>query len=97
MEDGNRPIKSKPVSKNKEIETTMMCWEAVNDYSNKEPHMGSKNKEEKPIEKTEKSKHEEEHVELTLNTVKQLKILIKEFSWEKVDDRYTLYIQNIVT
>ena len=68
MEDGNIPIKSKPMTKNEEVETMMMCWEAVNDFLNKEPCKGSKNKEEKPIEKTEKSKHEEEHVEPTLNT-----------------------------
>ena len=37
MEDGNRPIKSKPTTKNEEVETTMMCWEAINDFSNKEP------------------------------------------------------------
>ena len=53
MEDGNRPIKSKPTTKNEEVETVMMCWEAVNDFSSKEPCKGSKNKEEKPIEKTE--------------------------------------------
>ena len=68
MKDRNRPIKSKPMTKNKEVETEIMCWEAVNDFSNNEPCKGSKNKEEKPIEKIEKSKHEEEHVEPTLNT-----------------------------
>ena len=68
MDDGNRPIKSKPTTKNEEVETAMMCWEAVNDFSSKVPCNGSKNKEEKPVEKTEKSKHEEEHVKPTLNT-----------------------------
>ena len=68
MEDGNIPIKSKPMTKNEEVETMMTCWVAVNDFLNIEPCKGSKNKEEKPIEKTEKSKHEEEHVEPTLNT-----------------------------
>ena len=29
MKDGNRPIKSKPTTKNEEIETVMMCWEAM--------------------------------------------------------------------
>ena len=56
------------MTKNEVVETTMMCWEARNDFLNKEPCKGSKNKEEKPIEKKEKSKHEEEHVEPTLNT-----------------------------
>ena len=53
MEDGNRSIKSKPMTENEEVQTAMMCWEAVNDFSNKEPCKGSKNKEEKPIGKTE--------------------------------------------
>ena len=68
MEDGKRPIKSKPTTKNEEVEILMMCWKAVNDFLNKEPHKGSRNKEEKPDKKTEKSKHEEDHVESTLNT-----------------------------
>ena len=46
----------------------MMCWEVLNDFPKKEPHMESENKEEKPVKKTEKSKHEEEHVKPTLNT-----------------------------
>ena len=46
----------------------MMCWEALNDFPKKEPHVESKNEGEKPVEKTQKQKHEEEHVEPTLNT-----------------------------
>ena len=92
-EDGNRPIKSKPMTKNEEVETMMMCWEAVSDFLNKEPHKGSKNKEEKPIEKMEKSKHEEEHIEPTLNTGNRLKISIEEFSWEREDGGCTLDTQ----
>ena len=93
LEDGNRPIKSKPTTKNEEVETAMMCWEAVNDSLNKEPHKGSKNKEEKPVEKTEKSKHEEEHVKPTLNTGNRLNISIEEFSWEREDNGSTSYTQ----
>ena len=55
--------------------------------------MELENKEEKPIEKMQKSKHEEEHVEPTLNTGNQLKILIEEFSWEREDNRSTLDTQ----
>ena len=44
----------------------------------------------KPAEKTEKPKHEEEHVRPTLDTGSQLKISIKEFSWEREDDGSTL-------
>ena len=42
----------------------MMCWEAINDLLEKEPR---KEQEKKPVKKMEKSKHEEEHVESTLN------------------------------
>ena len=37
----------------------------------------------KPVEKTEKQKHGEEHVGATLDTGSQLKSSIKEFSWER--------------
>ena len=93
MGDGNRPIKSKPTTRNKEVETAMMCWGAVKDFSNKEPHKGSKNIEEKPVKKMEKSNHDEEHVEPNLNIGNQLKNSIEEFSWEREDDGSTLYTQ----
>ena len=41
----------------------------------------------------EKPKHEEEHVEPTLNTGSQVKISIKEFSWESEDDGSTLEME----
>ena len=44
----------------------------------------------KPVETTEKQKHEEEHVEPTLNIGNQLKISIEEFSLEREDDGPTL-------
>ena len=44
----------------------------------------------RPIEVTEKQKHEEEHVEPTLNTGNRLKISIEEFSWEREGDGSTL-------
>ena len=46
--------------------------------------------ENKLVETTEKQKHEEEHVEPTLNTANRLKIMIEEFSWEKEGDGSTL-------
>ena len=67
MEDENRTNKSKSTTKNEEIETAMMCWEAMNDFPEKEPRKEQENEEEKPIKKMEKSKHEEEHVAPTLN------------------------------
>ena len=41
-------------------------------------------------EKTEKPKHEEEHIKPTLNTGSRLKISIEELSWEREDDGSTL-------
>ena len=67
MEDKNRTKKSKSMTKNGEVETTMMCWEVMNDLPEKEPHKEQDKIEKKPIKKTEKPKHEEEHVEPTLN------------------------------
>ena len=89
MEIGPKRVSPQPEMKR----SAMMCWEAVNDFLNKDPHKGSKNKEENPIEKTEKSKHDEEHVKPTLNIGNQLKISIEEFCWEREDDRSTLYTQ----
>ena len=71
----------------------MMCWEVMNDLQEKEPHKEQEKVEKKPIEKTEKPKHEEEHVEPTLNIGNRLKILIEEFSWEREDDGSTLDMQ----
>ena len=56
MEDENGTNKSKSITKNKEIETAMMCWEAMNDFPEKEPRKEQENEEEKPIKKTEKIK-----------------------------------------
>ena len=69
----NRPGESRSMTKNKEKETAMMCWEVLNHFPKKEPHEKMKNEGEKPIGKTQKQKHEEEHVEPTLNTGNQLK------------------------
>ena len=49
--------------------------------------------EKNPIEKMEKPKHEEEHVEPTLNIGDRLKISVEEFSWEREDDGSTLVMQ----
>ena len=67
MEDELRTKKSKSMTKNKEVETTMMCWEVMNDLLEKEPHKEQEKEEKKPIKKTETRKHEEEHVEPTLD------------------------------
>ena len=77
MEDEIMTKKSKSMT---EVETMMMCWEAVNDLLEKEPRNEQEKEGKKPIEKTEKSKHEEEHVTPTLNICNRLKISIQEFS-----------------
>ena len=69
MEDELRTKKSKSMTKNKEVEVAMMCWEATNNFPEEEPHKEPEKVEKKPVEKTEIPKHEEEHVEPTLNTV----------------------------
>ena len=69
MEDELRTKKSKSTTKNKEVKVMMMCWEATNNFPEEQPHKEPEKVEKKPVEKTEKPKHEEEHVEPTLNTV----------------------------
>ena len=68
--DKIRTKKSKSTTKNEEVKTVMICWEAVNDLPEKE----QEKEEKKPVKKMEKSKHEEEHVKSTLNTGNRLKI-----------------------
>ena len=68
MEIELRTKKSKFMTKNGEVETVMMCWEAMNNFLEEEPHEEPEKVGKKPIEKTEKLKHEEEHVKPTLNT-----------------------------
>ena len=58
----------------------MMCWEFKSSLTEEEPHKEQEKVAKKPVEKTEKPKNEEEHVEPTLNTDTQLKNSIEEFS-----------------
>ena len=46
----------------------MMCWECMSNFTEEEPPKEQEKVAKKPIEKTEKPKHEEEHVGPTLNT-----------------------------
>ena len=64
----NRPGTCKPTTENEENETVMMCWGVLKDSLRNEPHTESENEGKKPIEKMQKPKDEEEHVEPTLNT-----------------------------
>ena len=90
MEVEFRTIRSKSTTKNKKVESAMMCWEPTSNFTEEEPHKEPEKVAMKPVERTEKQKHEEEHVGPTLDTGNRLKILIKEFSWEREDDGSTL-------
>ena len=90
MEVELRTIGNKSTSKNEKVESAMMCWESTSNFSEEEPHEEPEKAAQELVEKTEKPKHEEEHVGPTLNTGSRLKILIEEFSWEREDDGSTL-------
>ena len=90
MEAESKTMKSKSTTKKGKVESAMMCWELTSDFSKEETHEEPDKVAKKPIEKTEKQKHEEEHVRPTLDTGSRRKILIEEFSWEREANRSTL-------
>ena len=78
--DESRTKKSNSTTKSEEVKVVMMCWEAINNFPEEEPHKEPEKVEKKPVKKMEKPKHEEEHVEPTLNIGNQLKLSTEEFS-----------------
>ena len=90
MEAELKTVKSDSTTKNDKVESAMMCWELTSDFPKEETHEEPEKVAKKPVEKTEKQKHEEEHVGPTLDTGSRLKILIEEFSWEREPDASTL-------
>ena len=54
----------------------MMCWEPTRNFLEEKPHEEPEKVAKKPIKKSEKQKHGEEHVGPTLDTGSQLQILI---------------------
>ena len=62
----------------------------MSNFIEEEPHKEPEKVAMKPVEKTKKPKHEEEHVGPTLNTGTQLKNSTEEFSWEREEDGSTL-------
>ena len=68
MKDKNRSEKDRSMAESEENETVMMCWEDLKDSLRKEPPVESENEGEKPVEKMQKPKDEEEHVKPILNT-----------------------------
>ena len=106
MEAELKTVKSDSMTKNDKIESAMMCWELTSGFSKEETHEEPEKVVKKPVEKTEKQKHEEEHVGPTLDTGSRLKISIKEFSWEREantsilvteepDQQQVVYITNL--
>ena len=90
MEVELKTMRNESTTKKGKVESAMMCWEPTSNFSEEEPHEEPEKVAKKPVEKTEKQKHGEEHVGPTLDTSSQLKLLIEEFSWEREDDGSTL-------
>ena len=85
-----KTVRDESTTKEDNVESAMMCWESTESFVEKEHREEPEKMANKLVETTEKQKHEEEHVEPTLNTGNRLKISIEEFSWEREDDGFTL-------
>ena len=83
MEVKLKNMRNESMTKMEKAESAMMCWEPTSNLSKEETREEPEKVMKKPAEKTEKQKHEEEHVGPTLDTSSRLKISIKEFSWER--------------
>ena len=90
METELKTVESNSTTKNDKVESAMMCWEPTSNLSEEKPHEEPEKMMKKPVEKTEKQKHGEEHVRPTLDTSSRLNISIEEFSWEREADASTL-------
>ena len=90
MEVELKTMKNESMTKKKIVESAMMCWEPRSNLSEEEHHKEPEKVTKKPMEKTEKQKHGEEHVRPALDTSSQLNNSIEEFSWEREDDASTL-------
>ena len=75
-----KTIRDESTIKKDNVESAMMCWESTESLVEKEHCEEPEKMANKLVETTEKQKHEEEHVEPTLNTGNRLKISIEEFS-----------------
>ena len=88
--DEIKTVRDESTTKKDNVESVMMCWESTESLAEKEHREEPQKKANKLVKTTEKQKHEEEHVEPTLNTGNRLTISIEEFSWERVGDGSTL-------
>ena len=85
-----KTVRDESTIKKDNVESAMMCWESTESFAEEELLEEPEKVANKLVEMTEKQKHEEEHVEPTLDTSNRLKISIEEFSWEKEGDGSTL-------
>ena len=85
-----KTVRNETMTKKDNVESVMMCWESTESFVEKEHREEPEKMTNKPVEMTEKQKHEEEHVEPTLNIGNRLKISMEEFSWEREGDGPTL-------
>ena len=85
-----KTVRDESTTKKDNVESAMMCWESTESFVEKEHREEPEKIANKLVETTEKEKHEEEHVEPTLNTGNRLKISIEELSWEREGDGSTL-------
>ena len=85
-----KTIRDEFTIKKDNFESAMMCWESTESFAEEELREEPEKVVNKLVKMTEKQKHEEEHVEPTLDTDNRLKISIEEFSWEKEGDGSTL-------
>ena len=66
--DESKTVRDKSSTKKNNVESAMMCWESTESLAEKEHREEPEKVANKVVETTEKQKHEEEHVEPTLNT-----------------------------
>ena len=85
-----KTVRDESTIKKDNVESAMMCWESTESFAEEELRKEPEKVANKLVETTGKQKHEEEHVEPTLDTGNRLKISIEEFSWEKEGDGSTL-------
>ena len=90
MEAELKTIKNESMTKKEIVQSAMMCWEPTSNLTEEEPLKEPERVTKKPVEKTEKQKHGEEHVGLTLDTSSRLNISIEEYCWEREADASTL-------
>ena len=88
-----KTVRDESTTRKDNVESVMMSWESTESLAEEELREELEKVANKLVETTEQQKHEEEHVKPTLDTGNRLKILIKEFSWEKEGDVSTLGLE----